>query len=269
MENIINLDGVSTSIKNKLILDDISFSIKKGEIVSIIGSNGSGKSTLINVLSTVLGYTGYIDIAGYYLTKENLNIIREKVSVVFDDINNVSVTGSVSDEIAVGLNNLGIEEFSISKRVVDIAKEFRIFNILNSSVSNVSNSDKVKVFLAAALISNPDVIFIDDCLHQLSVRDKNLVFDILKKYNKINKLTIVMVTHNMDDTLFSNRIIVLDKGKMILDGTPRKVFRNKEQLSNCGIELPFLVDLSLKLMDKGVVDHIYSDMGKLVDDIWK
>ena len=203
------------------------------------------------------------------MTKENLNIIREKVGVVFDDINNLSVTGSVSDEISVGLNNLGIEEFSISKRVVDIAKEFRIYNILNNSVTKISNSDRVKVFLASALISNPDVIFIDDCLHQLTVRDKDLVFNILKKYNKINKMTIIMVTHNMDDTIFSDRIIVLDKGKVILDGTPRKVFRNKERLYECGIELPFLVDLSLKLMDKGVVDHIYSDMGKLVDDIWK
>lgn len=269
MENIINLDGVSCSVFGKLILDDISFSVKKGEIISIIGSNGCGKSTLINVLSTVLGYTGYIDIDGYYLTKENLDIIREKVGVVFDDLNNLSVTGSVSDEIAVGLNNLGIEEFSISKRVVDIAKEFRIYNILNNSVSNISNSDKVKVFLASALISNPDVIFIDDCFHQLSVRDKELVFNILKKYNKINKLTIIMATHNMDDTLFGTRIIVLDKGKLLLDGTPRKVFRNKEKLDSCGIKLPFLIELSLKLMDKGIVDHIYSDMGKLVDDIWK
>ena len=269
MESIINLDNVSYSVFKRNILNNISLSIKKGEFVSGIGGNGSGKSTLINVLAGIVDYSGYIDINGYCLNKENINNIRKSVSVVFDDINNVNVTENVSDEIAVGLNNLGIDEFSISKMVVDIAREFKIYNILNYDFASISNSNKVKVFLASALVSNPDILIIDDCLHQLSVSDKELIFDILNKYNKKKKLTIIMVTHDVNDTLNSNRVIVLSKGMIVFDGTPRSVFKNKDKLIDCGIEIPFMMLLSLKLMDEGVINHVYVDMRKLVDDIWK
>ena len=269
MDSIINFDGVSFVIDGKVLLDNLSFDIKKGEFVSIIGGNGSGKTTFVNVLAGLTNYTGYIDINGYYLTEENINQIRRSISFVFDDINNVNVTECVSDEISVGLNNLGIDEFSISKRVVDIAKEFRIYNILNNDFSSISNSNKVKVFLAASLISNPDILVIDDCLHQLSVRDKELVFNILKRYNKEKKLTIIMVTHNMNDVLLSDRVIVFNKGKVVSSGTPQSVFKEKDKLNKCGLEVPFMIEFSLKLMDKDIIKHVYLDMGKLVDAIWK
>ncbi len=269
MDSIINFDGVSFVIDGKVLLDNLSFDIKKGEFVSIIGGNGSGKTTFVNVLAGLTNYTGYIDINGYYLTEENINQIRRSISFVFDDINNVNVTECVSDEISVGLNNLGIDEFSISKRVVDIAKEFRIYNILNNDFSSISNSNKVKVFLAASLISNPDILVIDDCLHQLSVRDKELVFNILKRYNKEKKLTIIMVTHNMNDVLLSDRVIVLCKGKVVSSGTPQSLFKEKDKLNKCGVEVPFMIEFSLKLMDKDIIKHVYLDMGKLVDAIWK
>lgn len=268
MESIINFDGVSYSVNGKAILKNLSFDIKKGEFISIVGANGSGKTTLVNILSGLYDYNGYIDICGYNLNKNNMIDIRKKVSIIFDDINNINVCESVSDEISVGLNNLGVDEFSISKRVVDIAKEFKIYDILNSNFSNISNSNKVKVFLASSLITNPDILIIDDCLHQLSVRDRELVFDILNKYKKNNKLTIVMVTHNMEDTLLGDKVIVLDKGELLFYGTPRSVFKNKEKMHSCGIEIPFMIDLSLRLMDKKIIDHVYLDMRKLVDDIW-
>ncbi len=269
MESIINFDNVSYSVDGKNILNNLSFNIKKGEFVSIIGANGSGKSTLVNILAGLINYDGYIDINGICLNKANIYNVRKNVSIVLDDINNVNVCVSVSDEISVGLNNLGVNEFSISKKVVDIAKEFKIYEILNRDFDKISNSNKVKVFLASALITNPSVLILDDCLHQLSVKDRELVFNILKKYNKESKLTILMVTHNMNDTLYGDRVIVLDKGSVMFSGTPRSVFKNKEKLYDCGIELPFMIDFSLKLIDKDIISHVYLDMRKLVDDIWK
>ena len=269
MDNVINFDGVSYAKDGKIILKNLTFDIKEGSIVSIVGANGSGKSTLINILAGITSYNGYIAINGYYLNKRNMKDIRNVTSVLFDDINNLPVGEFVSDELSIGLNNLGEDELKISKKVIDIAKKFKIDKILNNGVFNISNSERVKMFIASALITNPSVLIMDDCLHQLSVSDKKLVLDILKNYNKEKKLTIVMVTNNMDDTCISDRIIVLSKGSVVMDGTPLNVFKQRDKLLSYGVNVPFVIDLSLKLMDKKIVNHVYVDMGKLVDDLWK
>ena len=269
MENIINFDGVSYAKGGKVLLNNLNFDIERGSIVSIIGSNGSGKSTLVNILAGLCEYNGYIAMNGYYLNKSNMKDIRRFTSVLLDEINNFPVTEIVSDELSVGLNNIGEDELSISKKVLNIARLFKIDNILNRGIKTITNSDRVKVFLASALVTDPDILIIDDCLHQLSVADKRIVFDIFKKYNKKNNLTIIMVTHDMEDTLISDRVILLDKGIVIMDDSPIRLFKDKEKLANYGVKIPFVVDLSLRLMKKGIVNHIYLDIGKLVDDLWK
>lgn len=269
MERVINFDGVSFVSNGKIILNDLTFAVERGSIVSIVGKNGSGKSTLINVMAGLLDYNGYIDINGYYLKKDNMLNIRRFVSVLFDDINNLPVGEFVSDELSIGLNNLGFDELKISKMVMDIAKKFKINNILNNSVFNISNSDRVKMFIASALVTSPNILIMDDCFHQLSVSDKELVFSILNDYNKNKKMTIIMVNSNMEDTCISDRVIVLDKGSIVMDGTPLSVFKNRDDLLSYGIKVPFVIDLSIKLMKKNIIDHVYIDMRKLVDDIWK
>lgn len=269
MENIINFDGVSYAKEGKIILNNLTFDIEKGSIVNIVGASGSGKSTLINILAGITSYNGYIAINGYYLNRRNMKDIRSCASVLLDDINNLSVGEFVSDELSIGLNNLGEDELKISKKVIDIAKKFKIDKLLNNGVFNISNSERVKMFLASALITNPSVLIMDNCLHQLSVSDKKLVLDILKDYNKNKKLTIIMVTNDMEDTYISDRIIVLSKGNIVMDGTPLNVFKQKDKLLSYGVNIPFVIDLSLKLMDKEIVNHVYVDMRKLVDDLWK
>ena len=269
MEIIINFDGVSYAKGGKVILNNLNFDIERGSIVSIIGPNGCGKSSLVSVLAGLYEYNGYIAMNGYYLNKDNMRDIRRFTSVLLDDINNLPVTEIVGDELSVGLNNLGENDLDINKRVMDVARLFKIDNILNRGIKTITNSERVKVFLASSIVTNPDILIIDDCLHQLSVVDKKLVFDIFKKYNKNNNLTIIMVTHNMEDTLYSDRVILLDKGNVVMDDSPIHVFKDKEKLANYGIKIPFVIELSLKLLNKGVVNHVYKDMGKLVDDIWK
>ena len=269
MDNIIIFDGVSYALDGKIILNNLNFDIKRGSFVSLIGGMGSGKSTIVNILAGIIPYNGYIAINGFYLNKDNISDIRKCISVVLDDVNNLFVNEIVCDELSVGLNNLGVSSISISKKVIDIAKLFKIEDILNSSVYNITNSQRIKVFLASSLVTNPSVLIIDDCLHQLSVSDRKLVFDILKDYNKKKKLTIIMVTHNMEDVLFSDRILVLNKGKLVLDGTVLNVFKQKDKLYEYGIGVPFIIDLSIRLMKKNVINHVYLDMRKLVDDLWK
>lgn len=269
MIRVINLDSVSCVRDGNVILDNLNFDIEKGSFVSIIGSNGSGKSTLVKVLAGIFEYNGYININGYSLNNSNIGEIRKKVSVVLDDMDNMFIGETVCDELAVSLNNLGEDELYIGKRVMEVARLFEIEDILNKSVMDITNSQRQKVFIAEALMSYPDIVIIDDCMHQLCTYDKKLVFKILNKYKKEKKLTIIMVSHDMEDVINSDRVIVMNKGRVAMDGSAVSVFKEKDKLFKLGIKIPFVIELSLRLMDKGIVNHVYLDMRKLVDDIWK
>jgi energy-coupling factor transport system ATP-binding protein len=265
---IINLDSVNFIRDSKIILKDLSFDIEKGTFVSIIGSNGSGKSTLINLLYGLGDYEGYINVDGFIMDENNINNIRANVSIVSGD-NDSFVFGKVIDELVIPLENMGYEREKIEKRVSYIVSLFCLSNILYKSVNEISNSKRQLVLIAQALISNSDIILLDDCMHQMDDSDKKLVFEILEKYKKERKTTILMTTHNMEDVMVSDMVIVLDKGNIVMDGSVISVFKRREELSSIGVGIPFVIDLSLRLIKKKVIKHIYVDMRKLVDDIWK
>lgn len=269
MRHIINFDNVSYVRNGKFILNELTFSIEKGTFVSIIGGNGSGKSTLVKVLAGLVSYDGYININGYSLNSDNIKNVRKKVGVVLSDMDNFLIGETVSDELVISLENLGKDSDYVARRLNDIANMFNIYNILNKNIRDLTNSEKQMVFIASALISLPDILIIDDCMHQLLVKDRRLVLEILKKYKKEKNMTIIMITHDMEDIMDSDRIIVMDKGKIVMDGTVVSVFKKYSKLFNLGIKVPFVIDLSLRLMNKGVLSHVYLDMGKLVDDLWK
>lgn len=269
MIRIINFDGVSYSKEGKVILDNLNFSIEKGSFVSIIGGNGSGKSSLVGVLAGINKYSGYINVDGYFLSDDYIHEIRKKVSVVLDDVSNMMIGATVCDEISLKLNNLGMDEFEIGKRVLEFARLFKIEDILNKGIDSITNSERQKINVVVALINYPDVVVLDDCLHQLSVSDKKIVFEVLNRYKKEKKMTVIMVTHDMEDVIGSDRVIVLNCGKVVMDGSVIRVFKKRDKLFSLGIRVPFVIDLSLRLMDKGIVNHVYLDMRKLVDGIWK
>ena len=146
---------------------------------------------------------------------------------------------------------------------------FNLNNILNKKVSNLTNSEKQKVAIASIMIYKPKIIILDDCINQLTRIEKDKLFEILKQYKKKYKITIILVTHDLEDTINSDRIIVLDKGKIVLDDTPFKVYKKYDKIKSLGFKLPFMIELSLKLMNLNLIDHIYLDKEKLVNDLWK
>lgn len=269
MVRIINLDGVSLAKNGKVVLNNLSFSVEKGSFVSIIGGNGSGKSSLINVLSGVEDYNGYININGYSLDEDNIGEIRKNVSVLLSGMDSQFIQETVMDELVFSLENLGWDKELIKKRLDEIVKIFDMRNILNVSPWELNNSQRQKLLIACALISSPDILIIDGCMHQLSVRDKAFIFDILNGYKKNKKLTVIMSLNNIEDAVNFDRVVVLDKGKIVMDGSTISVLKNKSKLYELGVGLPFVMDFSLRLMDKGIVNHVYLDIRKLVDDIWR
>lgn len=269
MRSVINVSNVSVKLGDKLVVKNISMDISGNSFVSIVGSNGSGKSTFIKTFAGLVKYNGYININGYVLDDENISLIRQGMAIVLDDVHTQFMGETVFDDLIFNMENLRYSKSEIEKRVEYISELFRLKDILNTEVKYITNSDRQRLAIAASLTTNPSILLLDDCLHQLSVQDKKEVLDILKKYRKENKITIIMTTHNMDDVMYTDRVIVFHDGVIVQDGSVISTFKNRDLMNRNGLKVPFVILLSLKLMDKGVIDHIYLDIGKLVRELWK
>lgn len=269
MIRVINCDNVNCCYGNKILLRDLNFSIEKGSFVSVIGNNGSGKSTLVKILGGLIPYNGYINVNGYSLDKSNIYNIRKSVKIILGDMDNYFVGNTVLDELVVSLENMGESRSDIKRKLDNIVKEFELDNILERNIYDLTNSERQIVSVASALIQDIDILIMDDCLNQLNVKDKSRILDIISDYKKKKKLTVIMVTHDMESVLYSDRIMVLNDGKLVMDGSAVSILKQRDKLLELGIGSTFVVDLSVKLLEKGVVNHVYLDMRKLVDRLWK
>jgi len=246
----------------------LDLKIERGKFVSIIGSNGTGKSTLIKILIGLLKYDGYINIDGYHLNNFYLKEIRRKIGVVFDNPDNHFVCETVIDDLAFTLENLQYNREEMTDAIKNIAKIFKIEDILEKEPRNLTNSEKQKVAIAGSLIFEPKILILDEALHQLTSQDKTFVLKILKKYQKEKKLTIIMVTHDLENTLYSDEIIILNNGNIYLKGSLEEIYQNKEKLSKLNLNLPFIINLSYKLQEENIIDKVYFNQEDLMEDIW-
>lgn len=269
MSNIIKIEKLSFNYKDKQVFNNLDLNIEKGSFVSIIGPNGSGKSTLIKILTGLLSnYNGYINVAGYNLNEFYLKEIRRKIGVVFDNPDNHFVGETVIDDLAFSLENLQYQKEDITNSINEIVKIFKIKDILYEEPRNLTNSQKQKVAIAGSLIFNPKILILDESLHQLTPADKKEILTIIKKYQKERNLTIIMITHNLENTLYSDRIVVLNEGKIYLDGTLEEVYSQKEKISKLKLNLPFMIKLSYRLQEEGIIEKIYTDPKVLMEDLW-
>lgn len=269
MDSIIKIERLNFKYKDKQVFNDLTLNIERGSFVSIIGPNGSGKSTLIKILTGLLKYDGYINVDGYNLNEFYLKEIRRKIGVVFDNPDNHFVSETVIDDLAFSLENLQYDKEDISNSIKQISKIFNIGNILDKEPRNLTNSQKQKVAIASSLIFNPKILILDEALHQLTPKDKKDVLRILKKYQKERNLTIIMITHNLENTLFSDRIITLVNGNIYLDGMVKEIYSNREKLSKLQLNLPFIIRLSYELQQENIVNEIYTDFDDLMEVLWK
>lgn len=267
-KSIIKIKNMSFKYKEDYIFNKFNLDIKKGSFVSIIGKNASGKSTLAKILVGLLKSEGYINIDGYLLSDFYLKKIRRSLAVCFDNPNTNFVGETVMDDLAFSLENLEYTKKEIETCIKNIAKKFKIEAILEGNPNELTNSEKTKVNLAALLIHNPQILFIDETIYNLTPNDKKLVFKILQEYKEKYDLTIILVTHNLEDTLLSDRIIVLDKGKIIMDGTKEEIYKD-DTLEKLGFNLPFIVKLSHNLILYNLLDKVYFNEKEVIDKLWQ
>ena len=244
----------SYSSSSRSILSGLSFTVEAGTFLCIAGSNGSGKSTLSLLLNGLLVPSlGKVLIDGLDTgDKKNRYEIRRRVGLLFQNPDNQIVGDTVEDDIAFGPENLGLEEEEITKRVEMALSATGLSDKRYLSPSSLSGGEKAKLGIAGLLALDPEVLVLDEATAMLDPKARKDVLETLErlktKYNK----TIILITHNGDETLAADRIIVLEDGKVAFDGNRSQVYRNAGALKKMGVVLPPFVELSLLLREKGI-----------------
>ena len=269
MKNIIEMENINFSYNKNQIFKNLNLTFEKGSFTTIIGNNGSGKSTLIRLLVGLLVCEGKITINGLELNHDNLKKIISKIGVVFENPDDQFVAETVLDDIVFSLENMQVDKKEIDKRVNKISKFIGIEDILDKEPHNLSGGQKQLVALASALITDPDILILDEALTMIDPDTRIKIYKILEQINKVNKITIINVTHNMDEILYGDNLIVMDKGNIVLNGPKEFVFLEEKTFNKLGLKLPFIVELTTKLQYYGLIDHLIFDMEEFVNEIWK
>lgn len=269
MEKIISIQNMTFSYEDNKLFNKFNLDVKKGDFLTLVGPNGSGKSTLIRIILGFIKTSGKIIINNLEMNDLNVKKIVSNIGVVFENPDNQFVAETVMDDIAFSLENKNMDKVNIKKSVLEIASFLGIEDILNKEPHSLSGGQKQLVALASALVSKPNILILDEAFAMIDNNTRNRIYSILKELNKKEKLTIINVTHDMDESIYGNRIVALSKGKVKLDGKTLDVLKQERELTKLGLSLPFMVDLSIKLKYYGLVDEIILDMDKMVDILWK
>ena len=240
--------------KDERILDNVSFSISKGEYVTLIGHNGSGKSTLAKLLSFILTPdSGEIYIENQLLEEKSIDSIRNKIGIVFQNPDNQFIGSSVEDDIAFGLENRNIEQAKMKEIVKEYAKRVGMLEYIKKEPEELSGGQKQRVAIAGILALNLKIIIFDEATSMLDPQGveeiRKLVFDMRKKDPK---LTFISITHDMEEAYLADKVICLKDGEVFLNDTPENVFKHEEELKSIGLGLPFIVKIKNDLLKHGI-----------------
>lgn len=273
MDNsFINIDNVTFSYtfeddngnteKNE-VLHGLSLGIEKGEFMAVLGHNGSGKSTLAKLLNAInLPESGKVTVAGMDTADEDkLFDIRSTVGMVFQNPDNQLVATIVEEDVAFALENVGVEPSEIRRRVDESLKTVGMYDYREHSPSKLSGGQKQRVAIAGVLAMKPDCIVLDEPTAMLDPIGRREIMSTITELNKTG-VTIVLITHYMDEAAKAKRVVVMDSGNIIMDDCPKKVFSQVEKLKSLGLDVPQVTELTHELIKCGVklpVDIIYED----------
>ncbi|MHB8156658.1 MAG: energy-coupling factor transporter ATPase [Desulfocucumaceae bacterium] len=235
-------------------LNGITVNIRRGEFTVVIGPNGSGKSTFARHIKGLLRpLEGRVAVEGISTTNpDQLPEIMRRVGFVFQNPDNQLVGATVEEDIAFGPENLGVDPPSIRDSVNRAMAEVGLLELAGRPPHNLSGGQKQLLAIAGALAMKNKCLVLDEPTSMLGPAGKRLVMNLLLKLRAGFNITLIMVTHFMEEAVFADRILVMDKGKIVMDGTPREVFREGRLLSIAGLELPGPVELSNRLRSYGV-----------------
>ncbi len=240
--------------KRKNALNGVTFSVEKGEYVAIIGRNGSGKSTLARLLNGLLIPTSGEVVVDGSSTKEKDKCfeIRKRVGVVFQNPDNGIVASIVEDDVAFGPENMGVPREEIGKRIDYALKAVGMSAYKKASPARLSGGQKQRVAIAGVLALQPDVLVLDESTAMLDPQGRKEILAVANELNKERGVTVITITHYMDEAAKADRVIVLNNGEIAIEGTPAEIFGDGARLKSYGLELPYPAYVAEKLRENGV-----------------
>lgn len=252
------------------VVKNVSLAFNKGDYISIIGHNGSGKSTIAKLIVGLLeAQNGNILIDDIILTPENVYEIRQKIAIVFQNPDNQFIGSTVRDDIAFGLENRRIDPSKMDTIIEHYSKEVGMFEYLDHEPTKLSGGQKQRVAIAGVLSMSPEVLILDEATSMLDPKGRKEVNDLVHTLHEENEMTILSITHDIEEVAISDYVVVMNHGEVVLHGTPENVLMNVDLLKEIGLDVPFSVQFYMALKEQGVNLSTPYDVEGMVDELWQ
>ena len=250
-------------------IDTVSFHVKQGEWLSIVGHNGSGKSTVVRLIDGLLeAESGEIYVDGKQLTRETIWEIRSKIGIVFQNPDNQFVGATVEDDVAFGLENQGIPREEMLQRVEKAIEQVGMLEFKDREPSRLSGGQKQRVAIAGIIALRPTIIILDEATSMLDPEGREDLMAVMRELQKKFQLTIISITHDLSEIALSDRTLVFQKGKLESSMTPRELF-SRNDLSEIGLDKPFSKQVQESLSSHFPLKQDYLTESELLDQLWE
>ena len=251
-------------------LAGVSLEIRRGEWLAIIGHNGSGKSTLAKVMNGLIeANTGSVVVNGKTLTEETVFDVRRTVGMVFQNPDNQFVGTTVEDDIAFGLENIGLPREEMLERVTKVLDMVKMSEFRTKEPARLSGGQKQRVAIAGVTALEPEVIILDEATSMLDPKGRLEVISTIQKLHKEKKITVISITHDLDEAAQADRVVLMEQGQIQQIGTPKEIFKLGSKLVEKGLDVPFAEKLIEALRERGInVSEEYLDEEGLVEWLW-
>ncbi|MCI6088143.1 MAG: energy-coupling factor transporter ATPase [Absicoccus porci] len=269
MENAIEVSHLSFAYTEEAeTIKDVSFTIPKGSYTTIIGHNGSGKSTIAKLIIGLLGAkSGTIKILDQVVSPETIYELRSHVGIVFQNPDNQFIGSTVADDIAFGLENHCVPQEQMQDLIDKSATAVGMTDFLDAEPTHLSGGQKQRVAIAGILAMAPEIIIFDESTSMLDPQGKASINQEINHLHQSRDITILSITHDMEEVAQSEHVIVLNQGKIEMEGTPKEIFAHPDLLKNMQLDIPFALKFSKYLQSKGILHEDILTLDKVVDAI--
>ncbi|CCI85187.1 ABC transporter, ATP-binding protein [Lactobacillus pasteurii DSM 23907 = CRBIP 24.76] len=275
-KKIISFKNVSLTYPEtkKPAVDNVSFDIAEGSWTAIIGHNGSGKSTITRLINGLLVPDNNPDtsiiVDGITLTDDTIWDVRDRVGIVFQNPDNQFVGATVADDVAFGLENRGIPRSEMLDIVEESVRKVGMASYMNAEPANLSGGQKQRVAIAGILAVKPKIIILDEATSMLDPNGRDSILSLVREMKAENNLTVISITHDIDEADEADDVIVLDDGVIIDQGSPEKIFNQPEMIERIGLEEPFIFKLKQKLIEAGIeIPDSVNKQEELLEVLWQ
>lgn len=274
MTTVVKLQDVSYTYPSdevvKPAVSHVSYSVEQGEWIAIVGHNGSGKSTMAKLINGLLFPSeGVVELFGQPLNEDTLWESRSQLGMVFQNPDNQFVGATVQDDVAFALENNGIVYEDMVERVHSALQQVQMADFLNQEPHHLSGGQKQRVAIAGAIAMQPKLLILDEATSMLDPQGRREVIQTLQMLRESSEVTVLSITHDLEEAMLADRVIVMNGGEKFLEGRPEEVFANREQITKLGLDLPFAANVANLLRARGVdVPATIMSEKELVEALW-